>query len=171
VKHWPLFLPCYRSAIPQKTIPLRWLLWLLFFGLGVAKPLAANGAGPDLPRLVEQNVKQAGRILDICVRQIKADQLEELQGTLQQYDSLLETMAGSVREYLATHRKTPHEFKSAEIQLRKQLKRLQDLRPNLPIQLRGDLDAAIDKANGLRSNLFGELFNVTSPPHKNPKNP
>jgi hypothetical protein len=133
--------------------------------------MVANGSGPHLPKLVEQNVKQAGRILDICEHQLEADQFEELQGTLRQYGTLLETTAGSVREYLATHRKTPHEFRSAEIQLRRQLKRLQDLRPNLPIPLRGDLDAATNKANELRNNLFGELFNVTSPPKDDSKKP
>ena len=155
MKRRPSFHSCYQAAISRKNIQLRWKLCLLLFFLWAANPLAANGSGPDLARLVEQNVKQAGRILDSCAGQLRADKFEELQGSLQQYGSLLETTAVSVREYLATHRKTPREFRSAEIQLRKQLKRLQDLRPNLPVLLRGDLDAAVNSANKLRNSLFG----------------
>ncbi|MBZ5554310.1 MAG: hypothetical protein LAO21_16450 [Acidobacteriia bacterium] len=120
---------------------------------------------------IEQNVRQADNMLEGVDRNLQANEYENVQTGLRQYKAILDSTESDAREYLETHRKTPHQFKDAEIKLRRQLRKLQDLRPGLPIPLRQDLDAVVESANKLRKQFMGDLFNVKppSPPHDDAK--
>lgn len=128
---------------------------------------------PDVPKQVKQSIVQAGTYVDGLERSVKGDQFEGLQAQLQQYKSLISQTAGLVKDYRQSHDKVPRQFKDGEIKIRKQLRRLNDLRPSLPLPLRPDLDAAVQAANTLRSQLIEDLFNVISSPRprNKPKKP
>lgn len=109
---------------------------------------------------IELNVRQADNMLEGVDKSLHANEFENVQTGLHEYKALLESTESDAREYLKTHRKTPRQFKDAEIKLRKQLRKLQDLRPELPVPLREDLDAVIESAHKLRKQFMGDLFNV-----------
>lgn len=148
--------------------------WMVrFLGSGLLMILTISGGigaaekTPDLVKQVERTVKQADLSLDAVEQSLKSDHFDEAQGHLRQYKSLLDTATEDSKKYLELHKKTPHQFKNAEIRLRKQLRRLQDIRKLLPIPLRNDLDAAVNAANALRRRFIGELFDVV--PEAKPK--
>jgi hypothetical protein len=118
---------------------------------------------------IEQNVRQADNMLEGVDKNLQANEFDNVQTGLRQYKAILDSTASDTREYLQTHRKTPHQFKDAEIKLRRQLRKLHDLRPGLPIPLREDLDAVIESADRLRKQFMGDLFNVMPPPQPKEK--
>jgi|GEM_PF-6315573 len=154
----------FRRAGTQLRFFKKLLHAALVFGLLGLLPLPAAEKNPNLLREIEQTVKQADTTLDSVDKSLNTNQFNDIQAQLKRYNSLLETARTDAEEYLQAHNKTPHQFKDAEIKLRKQIRRLEDLRPQLPIALRVDLDAAVDSANRLRKKFVGKLFNITPPP-------
>jgi hypothetical protein len=141
---------------------------VLAIGLVTGASLWAAEKNPNQLKQIEQNVREAETVLDSVDRGLRANQFDDVQTGLKQYKGLLESTESNASEYQQEHRKTPHQFKDAEIRLRKQLRKLQDLRPELPIPLRETLDAAIESANKLRKRFMGDLFD--KPPRQQTKN-
>lgn len=114
----------------------------------------------EVPKQVKQAVRRAELVLEEIDRDVKAGQFETIQPKLHEYRSLVDEMLGEVQNYLQVHKKIPSQFKDSEIKVRRQIRRLQDLRVGLPLSLRADLDAAVASANKLRAKFIGELFDV-----------
>jgi hypothetical protein len=125
---------------------------------------AAESRGELLKR-VDQSIKQADLLVVATEQSVKADELEDAQSHLKEYRKTIETASAEAKEYRQNYRSTPSQFKNAEIRVRKQARRLQDIRKSLPIPLREDMDAAVDAATRLRKQFIGELFNVESRPN------
>ncbi|MGB7624093.1 MAG: hypothetical protein WBN92_17235 [Terriglobia bacterium] len=140
----------------------------LSLGLLAVSPLLAAEKNPNPLRQIEQNVREGGNLLDSVDKDLRANQFTDVQKGLRQYQGLLESTESNTKEYLQVHRKTPHQFKDFEIKLRKQLRKLQDLRPEFPIPLRESLDAVIEHANKVRKQFMGNLFD--EPSRLQPKN-
>lgn len=153
--------------------PWHQVFWLTAAALGCSvlcvSGFVAAQQKLDPPKQVKQSILQADGSVDTLERSLKAEQFEGLQQQFQQYKSLISQTTIEVKDYRQSHDKVPRQFKDGEIKIRKQLRRLNDLRSSLPLPLRPDLDAAIDAANNLRSQLIEDLFNVTTSPRAKEK--
>ncbi|MDD5543594.1 MAG: hypothetical protein PHX83_10515 [Acidobacteriia bacterium] len=115
-------------------------------------------AKANLPKAIDLAVKDADRTLIIIEGNVRTNQFEAVQQGLKEYKELLDAAIPKATEYFVGRVKTPGILKDAEIRLRKQIRRLADIRPELPIPLRTDLDSATDSAETLRKQLFRELL-------------
>jgi len=142
---------------------------LLKAGCGLMLVLSANPAvicpaeKSTLAKQVDETIREAEETLHAIDAAVKTNQYDAAQAKLQEYKTLLDAALSKTKEYYVDHGKTPSQFKQAEIRLRKQIRRLGDVRPELPVPVRPDLDAASKSAETLRQQLFKELF---SPPTK-----
>jgi hypothetical protein len=164
-----LILSHFDSIMAPGRLPRGILLAVLAIGLLPQPLLEAAEKNVNPLKQIEQNVRLADNMLEGVDKNLQANEFENVQTGLRQYKAILDSTESDAREYLETHRKTPHQFKDAEIKLRRQLRKLQDLRHGVPIPLRQDLDAVVESANKLRKQFMGDLFNVKPPPPTPPK--
>ncbi len=148
----------------------RWLALSVALFLMATCPVALVGVekNPNFLKEVGGTIKHAGQILDSVDMDLKNEHYDTIQPQLKEYKSLLDAASDDAKDYLEEHKnKVPRQFKDGEINLRKQLRLMEDLRRIMPFALRPDLDAAKASAIKLRRQFLGELF-VVNP---NPKPP
>lgn len=124
----------------------------------------ASDKKPNFPKQVQETLKQANSLLDDVDQALRNNQYDMVRDRLKEYKALLDAASDDAQAYLESHKKVPRQFKDAEINVRKQLRRMQDIRHNLPIPLRTDLDEAVKTARRLRRKFLGELFVDTQSP-------
>ena len=137
---------------------------LLLLLLVAARSSFAAEKRPNLPKQVQQSVKQAAIVLAGIDQALQANRFQDVETALKYYQSLLQDSIRDTQEYQKTHKKTPRQFKDAEIKVRRQLRRMADIRPALPLALRPTLNKAEATAKELRHLFLGELFNLAPPP-------
>lgn len=155
MKNYPVIPGNRRTLAFLTAISAGWACALLL-GWTAVSPCAAPK--PNLPKEIDQAVREAERKLTLVEGNVRMNQFETAQQALIDYKGLLDDALPKAKEYFVGRVKTPGILKDDEIRLRKQIRRLSDIRQELPIPVRADLDAASDSAEALRKQLFRELL-------------